>query len=579
VHVMTRRSFVRVLGLGGAAGLVSLACSPAAPASPTQPAAAAPTSAAAAAPTAAPAAATSAPAAATQAAPVVPTPVAPPTAIPLAATAAPVATSAAAAPAATGTLRVANFGDVDGFDPYNLLENDYPYYYELYDFLVSVDTNLQVHPGVAESYSLSDDAKTLTVKLRANAKTHSGKPFDANGVKANFDRAKNKDTGFFMYSVLGPWEQIEIVDPQNFKVHFNKPNAGFFAQAARWGLTDPATLSTLKQKGGGTGPFMLKEWIPGDHYQMDRFPDYWDKSIPHLSSIVIKAFADPQAELAALEAKTMDVALHVTPKDAARLKAKGYNAIYAPPTGDVFAFVVNGLKEPFTNKAVRQALQHVLNRQSVAADILAGSSPTTVQPVSPKAPAYDPSLDAEYAYDLQKAKDLLAAAGYPNGFSFELLQLTDSVAEFPDIAQLLQADLQTIGVQVQIKPTNLSSFFGDQYIAGNFQAALNTYQCASIDPSDILNNSAFRMNDTNPCWKGQGPPKAYLDAMQKTLDATDTATRWDNFKATVKILAEDPWVYLFAFAVPAAVTSTSVKDMIIDPFGIEDFRTTSIMSA
>jgi ABC-type transport system substrate-binding protein len=478
--------------------------------------------------------------------------------------------SAAAAPSTT--LRVASFGDIAGLDPYDLVTNNNNYYYEVYDFLVNVTPDLKIVPWLAESYTLSKDAMSLTMKLRPNIKTHSGGLFDANAVKANLKRARTKETGSWMYTLLEAWDDIEVLDQRTFTVKFKAPNAGWFASATRWGLVDPAAFDTVRSKGGGTGPFSVQEWIPGDHLQMDRNPGYWNVRMPGVDRIVVKPYADPQAQLAALEANATDTAVTIAARDASRLQKSGYQIVLAPPTGDIYCFVVNGLKEPFTNKLVRQAFMHVIDRQTIVKSVLFGYSAPIVQPVAPKAPVYDASLTAKFGFDLKKAKDMITAAGYPNGFRFEALLASDMAIEMPEIAQIMQADLRKIGIQMDLQQTDTSRFFASQYGKGNFTAAWNFYGCASVDPSKILSASAYRINATNPCWMNQGPPKAYLDSMNKAISALTMQDRWAEFRNTVHALLEDPWVYQIALRQSVYAARKNITGLAVDAYGVVDFR-------
>jgi peptide/nickel transport system substrate-binding protein len=471
-----------------------------------------------------------------------------------------------------GTLNVGIGTDIVSLDPNDIVFANVPMFYQVYNYLVKFTPTLQARPDLAESWEVAPDGMSVVFRVRQGVKTHSGGNFDADALLANFRRTKDRTTGGGLFSRLADWTSAEKLDSHGVRFRLARPRADYLAQVGRWGMVDPAAFANVKQRGGGTGPYRVEEWVPGDHLTMTRFADYWQPGVPLLDRIIFRIYSDPQAMENAFRAGQIDIAHTVPNKDVGRLRAAGYNVIPAPVPNEYYILVINTKKPPFDNIKVRQAFQHVVDRATISRTILGGVGKPLVQPVAPNAPGYDPKLDTELAFDLAKAKQMLAAAGFPNGFKTAILCST-STPETPQVAQVIQADLKKLGIDAGLNIMEPSAYF-PPYFAGNFELSVSFLTLATIDPTEFTISSAYRTNETNPSWIGSGPPREYVDFINKINASFNRQERWNAMKAAVRYILEQSWVVPVAMRLPTYGLGKAVRGFSVDPQMIMSLRTT-----
>jgi peptide/nickel transport system substrate-binding protein len=476
----------------------------------------------------------------------------------------------AAAEKRGGTLTMGASTDIFALDPNEINFANNPVFFQVYNYLVKFSTKLQPEPDLAVSWELAKDGMSAVFRLREGVRTHSGGLFDADALMANFKRIKDKATGGGIFSRLQDWTSAEKLDPTTVRFRFGQPHPDYLAMVARWGMIDPAAFATVRQRGGGTGPFKVLEWIPGDHLTFVRFDQYWQPGIPLVDRIVIRPFTDAQAMENAFRGGTLDIAHTIPNKDAERLRAAGLQLIPTPVANEYFILTLNTQRPPFDNLKVRQAFQHLVDRESIVKTVLGGVGGATVQPVAPGSPGYDPQLNAQYAFDPAKAKELLAAAGFGKGFKTSILVSTNS-AEPPDIAEIIQADLKKVGIDAQVNRTDASTYY-PQYFQGNFDINISFLTLATLDPTDFTISSAYRLDATNPSWLKVGPPPAYAEAIRKLTATFSEQERWANLRSAVRYILEQAWAIPIALRVPTFGVDKAVKGFAVDPQMIVDLR-------
>jgi len=469
-----------------------------------------------------------------------------------------------------GTVNMGVSTDIFALDPNEINFANNPVFFQVYNYLVKFSTQLRPEPDLATSWELAKDGLSATFRLREGVRTHSGGAFDAEALLANFRRVKDKATGGGLFSRLQDWTSAEKLDAVTVRFRFSQPHPDYLAMVARWGMIDPAAFATVKQKGGGTGPFKVLEWVPGDHLTFVRFDQYWQPGIPFVDRIVVRPFTDPQAMENAFRGGTIDIAHTIPNKDADRLRAAGMQLVPTPVANEYFILTLNTQRPPFDNLKVRQAFLYLVDRESIVKNVLGGVGGPTVQPVAPGSPGYDQRLNTEYAYNPTKAKELLAAAGFGRGFKTSLLVATNS-PEPPEIAEMIQADLKKAGIEAQVNRTDASTYY-PQYFQGNFDLNLTFLTLATLDPTDFTISSAYRLDATNPSWLKVGPPPAYVEAIRKLTATFNEQERWTNLRAAVRYILEQAWAIPIALRVPTFGVDKTVKGFAVDPQMIVDLR-------
>jgi ABC-type transport system substrate-binding protein len=329
---------------------------------------------------------------------------------------------------------------------------------------------VELVPSLAESYTISDDGKTYSFKLRDGVKFHNGRPLTSADVKYSLERAVNPKTqspgtGYFT-SIAGYDELsggkaqgmsgITTPDDHTVEIKLSRPDATFlYALSLHFASIVPReevekSGSDWGRKPVGSGAFKFIEWVPGQYVTLERNKDYWLKGVPYLDKITFQFGQDPTVAVLRLKNGEVDVVGDGIPP------AQFPSVLADPASKDLLvmgdwlqtAYVtMNVTKPPFDKLEVRQAVNMAINRDRIVRLINNRAVPTG-QVLPPAMPGYDPN-NKGYSHDPKAATALLAKAGYPNGLSTELYVM--NVDPHPRIAQAIQQDLAAIGIKVEIK--------------------------------------------------------------------------------------------------------------------------------
>lgn len=344
----------------------------------------------------------------------------------------------------------------------------------VYDTLVWQDLNGEFVPGLAQSWEVSDDGLTYTFHLRHDVVFHDGTPFNAQAVKFNLDRiaspATKSQKAIFM---LGSYQSTEIADDYTVRVHFKEPYAPFLDSASQvyLGMASP----TAVEKWGadyqlhqvGTGPFIMKEYIPKDHLTLVRNPDYnWAPTIfnhqgpAYLEEIEFRFFVEPATRALALEGGEADVMGEIPPHDAERLADNpAFTLLPVAIPGQSLQFFLNTEKPPTDDLRVRQAINYAADKEAIVKAIFKAYSPVAHGPLNACTIGYNKAVVGMYGYDPTKAETLLEEAGWVDrdgdgirerdGQPLKLEAYLMSWGYVPEVAQLLQAQLKAVGIAME----------------------------------------------------------------------------------------------------------------------------------
>jgi peptide/nickel transport system substrate-binding protein len=363
-----------------------------------------------------------------------------------------------------GTLRWGQVGDIPTTDAIYWSPPTDETIGQVCDCLVTYDDNLNPIPRLAESWELSSDQTKIKLNLRKGVQFHSGRELTSEDINYNLQRARDPKNGFAAVVAPGSnwWSNIEMPDKYTIILTSEKPRPGVFdfLNFLRIQDKDVRDGPDGATKVGGTGPVKWVEWVPGDHIQMVKHPNYWESGHPYLDEYRVNIFRDQQSMVSALEAGALDVAALVPIPDAVRLKDdKKYQVFETHGVGQFFYACVNAAVAPTDNKLLRQAIGYAIDRQRFVDSTMKGfvGEPKDL-PWAPTSPAYDAEKNKHYTYDLDKAKSLLAQSGLSN-VEFDIAwALAGFQAEYAALAQIIQSDLAKIGIKTNLKPTDSAAF-------------------------------------------------------------------------------------------------------------------------
>jgi peptide/nickel transport system substrate-binding protein len=333
------------------------------------------------------------------------------------------------------------------------------------EFLAFVDNQGVYHPWLATSWSSNSDASVWTFKIRQGVKFNDGTPMTVDDVVYSFQTQSNPKTGGNALSQFGGFltpDGVQKVDDQTVAFHLDAPNSGFLDSVSEVNynmVIVPKGLDYAKyeKQFPGTGRFMMTSYTPNVGATYVRNPHYWgNKALP--SKIDFTFYADEGPMAAALQAGSIDAIDQFSPSTSPQLLTGGFNVISVKGATHRQFSMRTDIK-PFTNKLVRQAIALTLDRPGIVAALFKGQA--TVGNDSPFAPffkATDHSVP-QRTKDIAKAKQLLAQAGVPNGFSTPLL--TEKIQEIPQFAQIVKQSAAQIGVNISLTIEAQSKYYGD----------------------------------------------------------------------------------------------------------------------
>ncbi|MHB8647948.1 MAG: ABC transporter substrate-binding protein, partial [Thermomicrobiales bacterium] len=409
-------------------------------------------------------------------------------------TTAPVA--AAGTPKKGGMLRAAQSNENATLDPLTSgFVSERQAYYNMYDSLVAIDTNLKIIPSLAESWE-TPDPTTYIFHLRKGVKFHDGTDFNADAVKFNLDRYLNDKTSARV-GEINFIATTTVVDPYTVKVSMKKPFAPFLANLVdRAGMMlSPTAVKaggadfSRKPVGAGTGAFKFVEWVNNDHLTLTRNPNYWKKDasgnqLPYLDQVIYHPITDSTVMLANLKTGDIDASYYIPPKDVASTKSSNDIVLRSVPGLSFNAFEFNTLKPPFNKKELRQAVAEALNRDEIVKTITYGTDQVGFGPIASSSWAFDPTLKP-YTGSVDKAKQYLAAGGQPSGFTFEYLLGGGNPVGLQEL-QLVKDQMAKAGITLNITQSDAPKIQADAR-AGNFQATGYGWS-GRIDPDGNIYN-------------------------------------------------------------------------------------------
>jgi peptide/nickel transport system substrate-binding protein len=364
------------------------------------------------------------------------------------------APASADVPRQGGTLRFGNIGDLFSLEGQTLRpDGSADHLFSVWDRLVAADSSQQPKPMLAESWEIADNYQQITFNLRRGVLFHTGRELTANDVKSSLLRIQDPKIASTLTGRMTPMTAIETPDDYTVILNASRPWVEAFDVLQQANIIDPVTFQTAGlSKPTGTGPFMFAEYAQGDHLRLVKNTNYWGHDGPYLDEVLISIYSDAQAAVVALEAGALDLISAGLPVlDTLRLqKDPQYQVLVNDRTGTSWDAFLNCTREPTNDKLVRQALSYALDRQHIANAVWQGLEKPIALPWSPASPAYDASKNGLFAFDLDKARSLLAQAGLKN----TRLDIVWPAGppEYSTLAQIYQANLAKLGFEVALKP-------------------------------------------------------------------------------------------------------------------------------
>jgi peptide/nickel transport system substrate-binding protein len=490
------------------------------------------------------------------------------------------------APARGDLLIVGSIGDASNLIP--MLASDsasHEIASLIFNGLVKYDKDLKLVGNLAESWEVSPDGLRITFKLRRGVRWQDGKEFTAEDVMFGYETITNPNTRTAYSGDFKEVKEARAVDPYTFRVVYRQP---FAPGLSSWGslvvlpkhLLRGQDINTapFSRRPLGTGPFRLKEWKTGEKIVLEANPDYWEGR-PHLDGIVYRIIPDLATMFLQLKAGGIDY-MGLTPiqyerqTDTYKMRRDFRKFQYL-----AFAYTYLGynLKDwKFQDVRVRRAISHAVDKEEIIQGVQLGLGLVATGPYKPDTQWYNPNV-ARYPHDPEKAKELLAEAGWKregkegvlrkDGKPFEFTILTNQGNEArAKCAEIIQRRLARLGIAVKIRTVEWSAFINDFIDKKNFEAVILGWTLGQ-DPDiyDIWHSSKTGPKELNFISYRNEEVDSLLEKGRYTFDPQVRKACYDRIQ---EILAEDqPYTFLYVpFALP--VISSRFRGVAPAPAGI-----------
>ena len=357
---------------------------------------------------------------------------------------------------AAGNAVLAIYQQPETLDPYNTNTTiTTAVTKSFYEGLFSFDKDMKLKNVLAEGYEVSKDGLVYTFKLRTGVKFHDGTDFNAAAAKANLDRVMDPANRLLRANQFNRVSKVEAVNPQTLRVTLKEPFGPFInalahasaamispAGLAKWGSKDIAFHPV------GTGPFEFVEWKQTESIVGRKFAGYWKKGYPKVDQVTWKPVTENNTRAAMLQTGEADFAFTLPYEQIATLKNSDKLEVVSAPSIIQRFLTFNNLQKPFDNVKVREAIGYAINKEALAKVAFNGHA-FPAQGFVPQGVEYAVKMQP-IPYNVQKARELLKEAGYPNGFESVLWShYTNTTSQ--KVIQFLQQQLQQVGIKVTVE--------------------------------------------------------------------------------------------------------------------------------
>jgi len=517
-----------------------------------------------------------------------------------------VSVAGAAQPEYGGTLIFGSAGDACRLDPADVTDGESIQRMDnIFEGLVEYKSgSTEIQPCLAESWDVSEDGMELTFYLREGVKFHDGTDFNADAVVFSFARQYDPDHPYHQYGEWAYWGymfsdigELVKIDDYTVKIVLKGANASMLTSLAMFTacIVSPANAEKYKEDAFkhpcGTGPFKFVEWVKNDHITLVANENYWRKRA-YLNRLIFRVIPDRSARVMAIVTNEVQGIEYPNPADFVIIKASPDLQLLTQPGMNTGYMAMNcgygyydtnengvrdpdeawektpGYSEPLAKKKVRQAINHAIDKKAIVEGLYMGTAIVAKNGIPPFMLGYNDEIE-DYSYDPEKAKELLAEAGYPDGFKavFYVMPVSRPYMFDPvKIGEAIQSYLAAVGIDVEIFQEDWATYLqdteagkhnmcllgwtGDNGDTDNFMNVLYGANACSINTAG---NVAFSDNDE------------VQDLLTRALRSYDIEKRAEYYRKAQEIIHEDaPWVYL-AHANQNLVFRSNVHGYVLHP--------------
>jgi len=442
------------------------------------------------------------------------------------------------------SLTIRYRGDITRLDPqFQSSLHDYGVADNIYSQLVRyVGGTSDVVGDLAERWEVSEDGRTYTFYLREGVQWHRGYgEVTAHDVKWTYDRMIAPDStspGRFDFGMI---TSIDVIDDYTVVFNLDEPHGPLLNKLAynrRTGIVNQEAMETYaadyNPNAVGSGPYMIDSWLPGEQIVLVANPDYYEEGLPVTPRIVLVPIADDAVASGPLGTGEVVMGMFRDPDTIASLEANPNLVVDRNDQSAISAFYYRMDRPPFDDIRVRRAVHHAIDKEMLVGSVLTGVASVAHTFITPLAPGSAVDTVRRYEYDPELARQLLAEAGYPNGFSVDLL--TTQLEPWPLVSPLLQFYLEDVGINIEFRQLEHGSY-GSERANSNYDTVVLTVT-GPPDPDTWM--GLVHSSNTPPGNNNSYYNNPEVDALIEQATATvDEAARADLYRQVQELVLED----------------------------------------
>ena len=401
--------------------------------------------------------------------------------------------------------------------------------FNVFEGLVKPNSNGDLIPAVAKDYVIDDEGKTYTFKLRDGITFHNGAAVSADDVIASIERCADTSNGEPLVAAFSNIADIVKTDDKTVTIHLTEADTDFLCNLTT-AIIPADNIDNAAANPIGTGPYMYVSRSPQENIVLKRYDGYWGEKA-YIENVVFKIISNPDTIVMNLEGGSVDMFPRVTTAQAEQLSDNF--EIKEGTMNLVQALYLNNAVKPFDDERVRQALCYAIDPKEIMDYAFEGRGSEIGSSMFPSFGKYFmPELNDTYNQDIEKAKALLAEAGYPDGFEFTI-KVPSNYTQHVDTAQILKEEFKKIGVTANIELIEWSSWLSDVYTGREYEGTVIGVDASTLSPRALLGRF---VSDAGNNFVNFSDPE-YDAAFKTAVSSTDDAVQTENYKKCETILA------------------------------------------
>jgi peptide/nickel transport system substrate-binding protein len=420
--------------------------------------------------------------------------------------------------------------------------------WSLYDSLLWINDAGELEPALATEWSVSEDGTTYTFTLREGVTFHNGEPFNAQSVVTSWERGKNPENQYYTDWTLAT--AVTAVDDMTVEITTDGPQPLFLRYVAQsWAMTPPGYIAEVGEEGFlqspvGTGPFKLVELVEGDRIVLEKNEDYWREGYPLIDRLVFRPIPESSTRVAAIQTGEVDIVTRLSAEEAESLRNVEGLVVNSYPVDRVYYIAFNnvttGLDQPTMDPQVRIAMNHAVDVQAIIDALFNGYGRPATGLVASSNFGYDSELQP-FGYDPDLARQLLADAGYADGFELDMACPAGAYTNFEQVCEAVQGYLGEVGITTNLEIMESGAYW-DLEAAKQLPPLFGDSWSATIGESLARLTGALGEDASFSSW--QDP--TIIDLLKQTSVTVDDAARADLYVQIQRYMQEDPpFIYLY----------------------------------